>query len=52
MVESHKGRPHYVVLSESGKVTCEDCPRYKSAKICVHSVAGAEKYNKLKNFLT
>ena len=27
MVESDKGKPHYVVQSESGKVTCEGCPR-------------------------
>lgn len=30
MVETDKGRP-------SGKVTCEDCPRNKSAKLCAHS---------------
>ena len=52
MVESDKGRPHYVVLAESGKVTCEGCPRYKAAKICAHSISVAEKCNKLKNFLT
>ncbi|CAH3047195.1 unnamed protein product, partial [Porites lobata] len=52
MVESDKGRPHYVVLAESGKVTCEDCPRYKSTKICAHSLAVAEKCGKLQNYLT
>ena len=52
MVESDKGRPHYVVLAESGKVTCEGCPRYKAANICAHSISVAEKCNKLKNFLT
>ena len=52
MVESDRGRPHYVVRSESGKVTCDDCPRYKSAKICPHSLAVAEKCNHLRNFLT
>ena len=52
MVESDKGRPHYVVLAESGKVTCEDCPRYKSTKICAHSLAVAEKCVKLQNYLT
>ena len=29
MVESDRKRPHYVVRSESGKVTCDDCPPYK-----------------------
>lgn len=40
--------------SENGKVTCDDhdCPRYKSGKICPHSLAVAEKCNQLKNFLT
>ena len=52
MVESDRGRPHYVVRSESGKVTCDDCPRYKSGKICSHSLAVAEKCDQLKNFLT
>ena len=52
MVESDRGRPHYVVRSESGKVTCDDCPRYKSGKICPHSLAVAEKCNQLKDFLT
>ena len=37
MVERNKGRPHYVVVAESWKVTCEDCPRNKSAKLCAHS---------------
>lgn len=50
MVESDRGRPHYVVRSESGKVTCDDCPRYKSGKICPHSLAVAEKCNQLKKF--
>ncbi|KAJ7369504.1 hypothetical protein OS493_038486 [Desmophyllum pertusum] len=52
MIESDKRKPHYVVQAESGKVTCEDCPRYKSTKICPHSLAVAEKCSKLKNFLT
>lgn len=52
MVESDRGRPHYVVRSESGKVTCDDCPHYKSGKICSHSLAVAEKCDQLKNFLT
>ena len=52
MVESDRGRPHYVVRSESGKVTCDDCPRCKSGKICPHSLAVAEKCNQLKDFLT
>ena len=45
MVESDRGRLHYVVRSESGKVTCDDCPRFKSGKICPHSLAVAEKCN-------
>ena len=54
MVESDRGRLHYVVRSECGKVTCDDCPRYKSVryKICSHSLAVAEKRKQLKNFLT
>ena len=42
MVESDKGRPHYVVQSEGGRVTCEDYPCFKSAKICTHSLAVRE----------
>ena len=52
MVESDRGRPHYVVRSESGKVACDDCPHYKSGKICPHSLAVAEKCNQLKDSLT
>lgn len=52
MVESDRGRPHYVVRSESGKVTCDDCPCYKSGKIFIylypHFLAVAEKRNQLK----
>ena len=51
MVESDRGRPHYVVRSESGKVTCDDCPRYKSAKLCPNSLAVAEKCNHLRNLV-
>ena len=36
----------------STRVTWEGCPRYKSTKICAHSLAVAEKCNKLQNFLT
>ena len=52
VVESDRGRPHYVVRSESGNVTCDDCLRYKSGNICPHSLAVAEKCNQLKDFLT
>lgn len=52
MDESDKGRPHYIVQSEGGRVTCEDYPCFKSAKICTHSLAVSEKCGKLRNFLT
>ena len=52
MVESDKGRPHYVVQWEGGRVTCEDYPCFKSAKICTLSLAVSGKCSKLRNFLT
>lgn len=51
MVESDKGRPHYVVQSEGGRVTF-DYPCSKSAKIYTHSLAVSEKCSKLRNFLS
>ena len=36
-------RPYFVFQEANGKVVCEECERYKSAKICCHSVAVAEK---------
>ena len=52
MVESDKERPHYVLQSEGGRMTCEDYPCFKSVKICTHSLAVSEKCSKLRNFLT
>ena len=37
------GRPYYVFQQQNGKVVCNQCKRYKSAKICCHSLAVAEK---------
>ncbi|KAK3703425.1 hypothetical protein QZH41_014261 [Actinostola sp. cb2023] len=53
MVESHTSkRPHYVSLEKTtGKVTCENCPGWASAKLCAHAVAAAEKVKKLDSYL-
>ncbi|KAK3700933.1 hypothetical protein QZH41_000337 [Actinostola sp. cb2023] len=45
-------RPHFVTYdAKSNKVTCDDCPGWKSLKVCGHSVAVAEKVGKLQEYL-
>ena len=46
------GKPHYVYQEESGKVVCEECPRFKSAKICCHALVVAEKCGGLSSFFS
>ena len=45
-------RPYFVFQEANGKVVCEECERYKSAKICCHSVAVAEKCGTLEKFIS
>ena len=54
MVLSRSGkRPHLVLPKrKSGGLTCdEDCPQYKSAKLCSHTVAAAEYNKQLDQFI-
>ena len=53
MVESStKPHPHYVNFDEkTNRITCHDCPGWKSFKICAHAFSVAEKVGKLKNYL-
>ena len=54
MVISHSGkRPHLVLPKrKSGGLTCDaDCPQYKSAKLCSHTVATAEYNKQLDQFI-
>ena len=46
------GKPYYVYQEENGKVVCDECPRYKSAKICCHALVLAEKCGGLNKFLS
>ena len=53
MIESHTStRPHFVQIAKNGKVICDDCPAYKSAKLCAHVVAAAEKAGILKEYIS
>ena len=48
IVESKmSAKPHFVSLAKNGKATCEDCPGWKSLKVCSHAVAAAEKSGRL-----
>lgn len=54
MVISRAGkRPHLVLpKKKSGGMSCdEDCPQYKSAKLCSHTVAAAEYNQQLDDFI-
>ena len=46
------GKPYYVYQEENGKVVCDECPRYRSAKICCHALVVAEKCGGLNKFLS
>ena len=43
--------PHFVSLAKNGKTTCEDCPGWKSLKLCSHTVAAAEKSGRLLKYV-
>jgi len=48
IVESKiSSKAHFVSLAKNGKTTCEDCPGWKSLKVCSHGVAAAEKSGRL-----
>jgi len=54
MVVSHSGkRPHLVLpKKKSGGMSCDDdCPQYKSAKLCSHTVDAAESNKQLDQFI-
>jgi len=54
MVVSHSGkRPHLVLpKKKSGGMSCDDdCPQYKSAKLCSLTVAAAESNKQLDQFI-
>lgn len=45
-------RPYFVFQQDNGKVVGEECERYKSAKVCYHSVAVAEKCGTVEKFIS
>lgn len=46
-------RPHFVQIAKSGKATCDaECLMFKTAKLCSHTVAGAEKSAVLNKFVS
>ena len=52
IVESKmSAKPHFVSLAKNGKATCEDCPGWKSLKLCSHAVAAAEKRGRLLEYV-
>ena len=53
MVISRSGkRPHLVIPKKMGGMACDDdCPMYKSAKLCSHTVAAAEYNRQLDQFV-
>ena len=55
MVISRSGkRPHLILpKKKSGGLSCDDdCPQYKSAKLCSHTVAAAEYNHQLDQFIS
>ena len=40
-------KPCFVLLAKNRKATCDDCPGWKSLKVCCHAVAAAEKSGRL-----
>ena len=52
MVESQMStKPHFVELKKNGKVVCDGCPSYVSAKLCSHAVAASEKAGTLASYV-
>lgn len=51
-VKSEKGgRPHFVSISNNGKIVCENCAGYNSLQICSHSIAVAQSVSQLSAFV-
>jgi hypothetical protein len=44
-------KPHFVQLKENGKVICDGCPSFTSAKLCAHVVAASEKAGVLEKYI-
>ena len=45
-------RPHFVRRGKGDKVLCDDqCAMWRGSKICAHTIAVAEKFNCLSNFV-
>ena len=52
MVESQTStKPHFVDLKKNGKVVCDGCPSYTSAKLCAHAIAASEKAGTLESYV-
>ena len=52
LVESKTSkRPHYVFAERTGRITCENCPGWASAKLCKHAVAVGEKTQQLSDYI-
>ena len=44
-------KPHFVQLKENGKVICDGCPSFTSAKLCAHVVAASKKAGVLEKYI-
>ena len=53
LVESKSGsRPHFVTVKSNNKYSCDsDCPMWKCAKVCAHTIASAYVDGNLQSFL-
>ena len=51
MVVSRTGKRPHLVLPSGGLACDDDCPQYKSAKLCSHAVAAAEHNKQLDAFI-
>ena len=52
MIKSYSNKqPHYVRLSNSGGISCNQCLSYKSLKICSYTLALAAKENFISKLL-
>ena len=52
MEASPAGQQYFVFQQDNGKVVGEECERYKSAKVCYHSVAVAGKCGTVEKFIS
>jgi hypothetical protein len=46
-----KLQPHLVTVGLNGKVTCDDCVKYKGLKLCPHALCVAETIGILDKYL-